>query len=93
MFRILPVLSKASWNVTSPPVWKSTSELGYPEKYIVWTFVNLHAIEQRLLRGQRRVDGVETPRHGADAATEARCVDGVGRLKFDFHTDHHQHQL
>ena len=31
------------------------------------TFVNLHAIEQTQLRGQRRVDG-------------------VGRLKFDFHT-------
>ena len=30
----------------------------------------LHAIEKRLLRGQRRVDGVETPRHRADAATE-----------------------
>ena len=78
MFRILPVLSKASWNVTSPPVWKSTSELGYPEKYIVWTFVNLHAIEQRLLRGQRRVDGVEkfsTPSsrrsYGDDIATMA----------------------
>ena len=26
------------------PVWKSTSELGYPEKYCL-TFVNLHAIE------------------------------------------------
>ena len=37
-------------------------------------------------RGQRRVDGVESPRHRADAATEARRVDGVGRPKFDFHT-------
>ena len=34
---------------------------------IAEAFVILHAIEQRLLRGQRRVDG-------------------VGRLKFDFHT-------
>ena len=69
-------------------MWKSSSELGYR--------ANLNdspRLEQRLLRAQRRVDGVETPRHGADAATEARCVDGVGRLKFDFHTDHHQHQL
>ena len=30
--------------VASDSVWKSTSELGYPEKYE--TFVNLHAIEQ-----------------------------------------------
>ena len=34
-------------------------------------------------RGQRRVDGVESPRHRADAATEARRVDGVGRPKID----------
>ena len=47
----------------------------------------LYAIEQRLLRGQRRVDGVESPRRRADATTEARRVDGVGRPKFDFHTD------
>jgi len=37
---------------------------------IAWTFVNLHAIEPTLSRRQRRVDGVETPRHRADAATE-----------------------
>jgi len=61
--------------------WKSTSELGYAE-----TFVILHAIEQRLLRGQRRIDGVESPRRRAEAATEARRVDGVGRPKFDVHT-------
>ena len=36
---------------------------------------------------QHHVDGVESPRHRADAATEARRVDGVGRPKFDFHTD------
>ena len=35
-------------------------------------------------RGQRRVDGVESPRHRADAATEARRVDGVWRPKSDF---------
>ena len=63
-------------------VWKSTSELGY----IAWTFVSLHAIEPTRSRGQLRVDGVESPRHRADAATEARRVDGVGRPKFDFHT-------
>ena len=40
-------------------------EINLPE--IAKAFVILHAIEQRLLRGQRRVDG-------------------VGRLKFDFHT-------
>ena len=34
-------------------VWKSTSELGYPESW-----------------RQRRVDGVEPPRHRADAVTE-----------------------
>ena len=41
-------------------VWKSTSELG----------VNLQAIEPTRLRRQRRVDGLKTPRHRADAATE-----------------------
>ncbi len=35
------------------------------------TLVNLHAIEQTQLWGQCRVDGVETPIHRADAATEA----------------------
>ena len=40
------------------PVWKSTSE---------WT---LHTVEQRLLQGQHRVDGLKTPRHRADPATE-----------------------
>ena len=50
-------------------VWKSTSELGYPRN-IAWTFVNLHAIEPTRPRGQRRVDGLGTPRHRADAATE-----------------------
>ena len=49
-------------------------------------FVSLHAIEPTRPRGQRRVDGVESPRHRADAATEARRVDGVGRPKFDFHS-------
>ena len=33
-------------------------------------FADFNAIEQRLLREQRRGDGVETPRHRADAATE-----------------------
>ena len=32
--------------------------------------MNLHAIEQTRLWGQRRVDGVEPPRHRADAVTE-----------------------
>jgi hypothetical protein len=41
-------------------------EINLPE-IIAEAFVILHAIEQRLLRGQRRIDG-------------------VGRLKFDFHT-------
>ena len=51
-------------------VWKSTSELCYPEKYCV-DFVSLHAIEPTWPRGQCRVDGVESPRHRADAATES----------------------
>ena len=37
-------------------------------------------------RGQRRVDGLESPHHRTGAATEARRVDGVGRLNSDFHT-------
>ena len=52
------------------PVWKSTSELGDSAR---WP------------RRQRRVDGLETPRHRADAATKNH-IDGVGRPKFDFHT-------
>ena len=48
--------------------------------------MSLHAIEPTRPRGQHRDDGVESPRHRADAATEARRVDGVGRPKFDFHT-------
>ena len=47
------------------PVWRSTSELGYAEP-----FVNLNAIEQTQEWKQPRVDGVESPRHRADAATE-----------------------
>ena len=35
-----------------------------------WTFVNLHAIELTQSQRQRRVDGLKTPRHRADAATE-----------------------
>ena len=58
------------------PVWKSTSELGYPEKYCL-TFVNLHAIEPTRSRGQRRVDGLETPRHQADATTETASARGA----------------
>ena len=38
---------------------------------IAWTFVSLHAIEPTWPRGQCRVDGVESPRHRADAATES----------------------
>jgi hypothetical protein len=49
----------------SSPVWKSTTEL------VAWTFVSLHAIEPTWPRGQCRVDGVESPRHRADAATES----------------------
>ena len=45
----------------SKPVWKSTSELGYL-RIIAETFVNLHAIEQMQLRGQRRVDGLGRPK-------------------------------
>ena len=48
--------------------------------------MSLHAIEPTRPRGQHRDDGVESPRHRADAATEARRVDGVGRPQFDFHT-------
>ena len=37
------------------PVWRSTSEIGYPE-HNCETFVNLHAIEQTQLHEQRRVE-------------------------------------
>ena len=60
------------------PVWKSASELGF-----------FHAIESTRSRRQRRVDGLETPRHRADAATKNH-IDGVGRPKFDFHTGRSQ---
>ena len=46
--------------------------------------MSLHTIELTRSRGHRRVDGVESPRHRADAATETTSrVDGVGRPKFD----------
>ncbi len=51
--------------------------------------MSLNAIEPTLSRGQHCVDGVESPRRRADAATEAHRVDGVGRPKFDFHTTTH----
>jgi len=58
-------------NTLSTAVWKSNSELGYPENYcggnlasMAW---NLRAIEHMLLLGRRRVDGMGSP-------------------KFDFHT-------
>ena len=52
-------------------VWKSTSELCY-----------LHAIELSQLRRQRRVDGVESPRHRADAVmgTTSRRWRGASEL-------------
>ena len=37
------------------PVWRSTSEIGYPE-HNCETFVNLYAIEQTQLHEQRRVE-------------------------------------
>ena len=40
-------------------VWKSTCE----------TYLDLHAIKLSQLRGRRRIDGVEPPRHRADAVT------------------------
>ena len=46
----------------------------------VETSVNLHAIEAtRPLERHRVVDGVEAPRHRADAVMIKRRVDGVGR--------------
>ena len=41
-------------------MWKSTSELNYPED-IVGDLANLHAIEQTQLWGECRVDGVGRP--------------------------------
>ena len=54
-------------------VWKSTSELGYPEKYCVDLREpprhRTDAVTGDVGR-QRRVHGLKTPRHRADAATE-----------------------
>ena len=63
------------------------SELGYPERIISETFVNLHAIEPTRTRRPRRVHRLETPRRRADAATETTSRRWRGRPKFDFHTD------
>ena len=62
---------EAGTAVTSCAVRKSTNELGYPENYCVdlRDLVNLHAIELPQLRGHRHVDGIESPRHRADAVT------------------------
>ena len=48
--------------------------------------VNIHAIEPTRSGEQRRVDGLKTPRHRVDAATERASRRWRGRLKFDFHT-------
>ena len=40
---------------------------------------NLHAIDQTQLWGRRRVDGVEAPRHRADATKETRHTTQVLR--------------
>ena len=50
-------------------------------RIIAETFLNLYAVELPQLRGRRRVDGVEPPRHRADAVTGRRRVDGVGRRR------------
>ena len=55
-----PMVARGVPRVALVPAWRITAE----------TFVSLHAIELPQLRGQRRVDGVEPPRHRADAATE-----------------------
>ena len=93
--RVLPPISLrvgSRWKKLSPKMSSSSYLCGNQPvsqvilRNIAWTFVSLHAIEPTRSRRQRRVDGVESPRHRADAATEARRVDGVGRPKFDFHT-------
>ena len=78
--KLSPKMSSSSYLCGNQPVSQVIL------RNIAWTFVSLHAIEPTRPRGRRRVDGVESPRHRADAATEARRVDGVGRPKFDFHT-------
>ena len=62
---------EAGTAVTFCAVRKSTNGLGYPENYCVdlRDLVNLHAIELPQLRGHRHVDGIESPRHRADAVT------------------------
>ena len=53
----------------------------YPENYCRDV-----AIELPQLRGRRRVDGVDAPRHRADAVTGTTSRRWRGRPKFDFHT-------
>ena len=67
---INPDVDERRHNLTSKyqPVWKSSSELGILG--ITRTFMSLHAILPTRPRGQRRVDGLKTPRHRADAAAE-----------------------
>jgi hypothetical protein len=62
---------EAGTAVTFCAVRKSTNGLGYPENYCVdlRDLMNLHAIELPQLRGHRHVDGIESPRHRADAVT------------------------
>ena len=56
---------------TSRSVWKSSSELGYSTP------------STDTVTGTTRVDGVEVEQM---QSWGRRCVDGVGRLKVDFHT-------
>ena len=62
---------EAGTAVTFCAVRKSTNGLGYPMNYCVdlRDLMNLHAIELPQLRGHRHVDGIESPRHRADAVT------------------------
>jgi hypothetical protein len=75
----LPWVQRRGKGTKLGPVWQSTSELGYLRG-------PPHHREPTRSQGQRRFDGVDSSRHRAEAAREARRVDGVGRPNFDFHT-------
>ena len=61
--KLSPKMSSSSYLCGNQPVSQVIL------RNIAWTFVSLHAIEPTRPWGQRRVDGVESPRHRADAVT------------------------